>query len=232
MGKRIISQARGKGSFTYRVRKKAYMHKIGYPQHEGEAEIVNLFKSSAHSAPLLAIKIENETFHNPAFNQAFIGQKISINPKIAKIGDIVLLKKVPQGTSVYNIERNPGDGGKMIRSAGSSATVHKSLDHNKVSIIMPNKKEVIISGDCRVTLGEIAGSGRSSKPVLKAGRRFHKMKSRGKLYPRISAVSTNAIDHPFGSGRGKRVKSKIAKRNAPPGRRVGHLRPKRTGYKR
>jgi len=39
----------------------------------------------------------------------------------------------------------------------------------------------------------------------------------------------NVIDHPFGSGRGKRIKSKIAKRNAPPGRRVGLLRPRRTG---
>ena len=42
----------------------------------------------------------------------------------------------------------------------------------------------------------------------------------------------NVIDHPFGSGRGKRIKSKIAKRNAPHGRRVGLLRPRRTGKKR
>jgi len=39
----------------------------------------------------------------------------------------------------------------------------------------------------------------------------------------------NAIDHPFGSGRGKRIKSKIAKRNSPPGSNVGTISPRRTG---
>jgi len=42
----------------------------------------------------------------------------------------------------------------------------------------------------------------------------------------------NAIDHPFGSGRGKNPKSKVAKRNAPPGRKVGLIRPRRTGKKK
>ena len=42
----------------------------------------------------------------------------------------------------------------------------------------------------------------------------------------------NAIDHPFGSGRGKNPKSKIAKRNAPAGAKVGHLRPRQTGKRK
>ena len=59
---------------------------------------------------------------------------------------------------------------------------------------------------------------------------FYKAKAKGKLYPRVSAVSANVIDHPFGSGRGRHVgKAKTIPRNAPPGRRVGHLRPKRVG---
>ena len=45
-------------------------------------------------------------------------------------------------------------------------------------------------------------------------------------------IKTNAIDHPFGSGRGKRIKSKIAKRNAPAGAKVGLIRPRRTGRKK
>ena len=56
------------------------------------------------------------------------------------------------------------------------------------------------------------------------------MKARNKLWPRTSAVKFNAVDHPFGGGRGKRIKSKIAKRNAPAGAKVGHLRPSRTGH--
>ena len=52
MGKRIISQARGKGSHTYRVRKKAFRYKVKYPMQEGEAKMIKLLNSSAHSAPL------------------------------------------------------------------------------------------------------------------------------------------------------------------------------------
>lgn len=228
MGKRIISQARGHGSLTYRVRKKAYIYKIKYPMNDGEAEIVEILHSAAHTAPLMKIKGAEESFYNPAFNGAVVGQKITINGP-AKDGNIMYLKDVPVGTKVYNLENNPGDGGKMIRTAGSSATVAKPLENNKFLVMMPSKKEITLSGDCRVTVGVIAGEGRTLKPFVKAGAMFYKMKARNKLWPRTSAVKMNAIDHPFGSGRGKRIKSKIAKRNAPPGARVGHIRPRRTG---
>ncbi len=231
MGKRIISQARGKGSFTYRVRKKAFQHTIRYPQKHGEAEILDIIHSAGHSAPLLKIKVDNEIFHNSAFNGAVTGQKISINSENPAEGDVAQLKYIPSGSPIYNIEINPGDGGKMIRTAGSSATLLKNYGR-KVSILMPNRKEILLDENCRATLGTIAGAGRNLKPIMKAGRNYYKMKARSKLWPRTSAVKVNAVDHPFGSGRGKRIKSKIAKRNAPPGKRVGHLRPRRTGHKR
>ncbi len=231
MGKRIISQARGHGSLSYQVRKKAYIYKIKYPMHEGEAEIINIIHSAAHTAPLMKIKAGKEIFFNPAFNGAVVGQKIMINNGVAE-GNIVLLKDIPIGTHVFNIEKNPGDGGKMMRVSGTSAAIFKKYDHNKTSLMMPSKNEVVLSGDCRATIGTIAGEGRTHKPFITAGRMFYKMKARNKLWPRTSAVKMNAVDHPFGSGRGKRIKSKIAKRNAPPGKRVGHIRPSRTGWKR
>jgi len=229
MGKRIIQQARGKGSLTYKVRKKAFKYKIKYPMHEGNAKIVKIFHSAAHSAPLLKLKISNEIFYNVAFDGALEGNEISIEKDNFEDGNIVTLKKIPTGTKVFNIERNPGDGGKMIRTAGSNAVIFKKYEHNKVGILMPNKKEVKLDGHCRASIGVIAGDGRKNKPFVQAGKKFYKMRARGKLWPRVSAVAVNAIDHPFGSGRGKRIKSKIAKRNAPPGRKVGHLRPRRTG---
>ena len=97
---------------------------------------------------------------------------------------------------------------------------------------MPNKHEITLDGDCRATIGSIAGEGKILKPFIKAGTMHYKMKARNKLWPRTSAVKVNAVDHPFGSGRGKRIKSKIAKRDAPPGRRVGHIRPARTGKRK
>ena len=229
MGKRIIQQARGKGSFTYRVRKKAFLYRIKYPISEGEAEILKIIHSPAHSAPLLKVKICNDVFYGPAFNGASEGGKFVIGGNKINNGNILRLKEIEIGTNVFNIERNPGDGGKMIRAAGSSAIIHKFYENKKIGVIMPNRKEVRLDENCRATIGVIANDGRSQKPFMKAGKVFYKSKTRGKLYPRTSAVKVNAVDHPFGSGRGKRIKSKTAKRNAPPGRKVGHLRPKRTG---
>jgi len=229
MGKRIISQARGHGSLTYRARKRAFLYKIKYPATEGEAMVLNIIHSAAHSAPLLKVSIGKEIFYNPAFNGSFVGQKLMVGNAEIKDGNVIMLKNAPVGTRIYNIERHPGDGGKMMRVAGSSALVFKKYDHNKISVMMPNKKEVMLSGDCRVSIGTIAGEGRVLKPFMTAGAKFFKMKTKNKLWPRTSAIKTNAIDHPFGSGRGKRIKSKIAKRNAPPGAKVGHIRPRRTG---
>ncbi len=233
MGKRIIQQARGKGSLTYRVRRKAFIYRIKYPQlkTQGEAEIIKLLNSPGHSAPLIKIKIGKETFYNPAFKGAFEGQKIQISGKEIKDGNILKLKEVSLGIKIYNIEAKPGGGGKFIRTAGTSASVNKK-DKDKVIILMPSKKEKIFNGNCRATIGIIAGHGRKEKPIIKAGRKYYKMKAKSKLWPRTSAVKMNVVDHPFGSGRGKRIKNKIAKRNAPPGKKVGLLRPKKTGRKK
>ena len=97
---------------------------------------------------------------------------------------------------------------------------------------MPSKKEKKFHKNCRAIIGIIAGAGRLEKPVVKAGKKFHIKKTKSKLWPRTSAVKMNAIDHPFGSGRAKNPKSKIAKRNAPPGRKVGLIRTRRTGRKK
>jgi len=233
MGKRIIQQARGKGSLTYRVRKKAYNKKIGYPavNVQGEAEIIGIIHSAAHSAPLMKVLIDNQTFYNPAFNGAFVEQKVHLGKEV-KEGHVLPIGKIPAGKQIYNIERNPGDGGKMIRTAGSSAILTKKLDTKKVIITMPNKKQITLNENCRATIGRIAGDGKILKPFVKAGNKYYKMKARSKLWPRISAVAVNAVDHPFGSGQGKNVGSKIAKRDAAPGKKVGHIRPRKTGYKK
>jgi large subunit ribosomal protein L2 len=230
MGKRIIQQARGHGSFTYRVRRKAYIYRIGYPMTSGQGKVLTLVNSPAHSAPLAKISINEKIFYNPACEGLQEGQHIEIGGK-AESGSILELKNIPAGTRIYNIEANPGDGGRFIRSGGSSAMIIKKMP-GKVSIIMPSKKEIILDERCRASMGVIAGQGRLEKPIVKAGKMWFIKKSRNKLWPRTSAVKMNAVDHPFGSGRGKRIKSKIAKRNAPPGAKVGHLRPRRTGKKR
>ena len=232
MGKRIISQARGKGGFTYRVKRKAFVYRVKYPKElKGYGTVINLINSPAHSAPLARIRYDKGAFYIPAFKGMVEGQKISFGGNEIKEGNILRLGDIPIKTFVYGIESKPGDGGVFIKAAGSFATVNRIIG-NEVMLSMPSKKERGFHPDCRATIGIIAGSGRLEKPILKAGKKHHMTKARGKLWPRTSAVKMNVIDHPFGSGRGKRIKSKIAKRNAPHGRRVGLLRPRRTGKKR
>lgn len=234
MGKRIIQQARGHASLTYRVRKRAYRYKIGYPALEGKGKVLELINSAGHSAPLVKVRVEKdgkaEVFYNVACERIFVGQEIELGGRIGK-GNIVRLKDVPSGSNVCNIEVRPGDGGRLVRGAGSSAVVVKKAK-GKVCVLMPSKKEVWFNEACRVTLGVVAGHGILDKPVVKAGKKFYIMRSRGKLWPRTSAVKMNAVDHKFGSGRGKRIKSKITKKNAPPGAKVGLLLPKRTGRRK
>jgi large subunit ribosomal protein L2 len=230
MGKRIIQQARGHGSLTYRVRKRAFRYTIGYPKKiYGEGTVLEILNSPGHTAPLAKISYPEGFFYIPAFKGMFVGQKINFDSKEAVNGNILELKSIPIKTQIYNIESKPGDGGVFIRTSGTSGTVSKIVG-NKVYVLMPSKKEKAFNEKCRATIGVVAGAGRLEKPIVKAGKMFHIKKAKNKLWPRTSAVKMNAIDHPFGSGRGKNIKSKIAKRNAPPGRKVGHLRPKRTGY--
>jgi len=233
MGKTIIQQARGHGSKTYQVRPSAYVYKIKFPSLDtiGKARVAKLLNSAAHSAPLAKIIIGKEMFYVPACQGLYEGQEIEISSNNIKEGNIIALKHLPFNTKVFNIEIRPGDGGKIGRSSGTFSTILKT-EGNTVTLLLPNKQEIKFDGNCRAIVGAAAGQGRMLKPVVKAGKKWHMMKARNKLWPRTSAVKFNAVDHPFGGGRGKRIKSKIAKRNAPAGAKVGHLRPSRTGRKK
>jgi large subunit ribosomal protein L2 len=232
MGKRIITQARGHGSSTYKVKKRAFRYKVQYPKTLlGEGNVVKLFDSAGHSAPLAKISYSEGSFFIPAFELMTEGQKISFDVGEIKEGNIMKLKDIPVKTKIYCVESHPGDGGKFIKTGGSSVQIVRIVG-DKIHILMPSKKERKFNPNCRAIIGRIAGHGRIDKPVMKAGKKHHMKKSKSKLWPRTSAFKMNAIDHPFGSGRGKHPKSKIAKRNAPPGRKVGLLRPRQTGKRK
>ena len=232
MGKRIIQQARGKGSSTYRVKKSAFRFKIQYPRNiAGEGKVLRLINSPAHSAPLAKISASKQTFYIPAFKNMFEGQKINFEGNAPEEGNILKLHNIPVKTKIYCIESVPYDGGKFIKTGGSFAEVSRSIG-NDVYVVMPSKQDKKFNGNCRAIIGVIAGEGRLAKPIMTAGKNYYIKKGKSKLYPRTSAVKVNAIDHPFGSGRGKVHKSKIAKRNSYPGQKVGLLRPRRTGKRK
>jgi len=99
-----------------------------------------------------------------------------------------------------------------------------------VTVLLPSKKKKDFNPECRAAIGTVAGAGRPEKPLLKAGTNYFKHKARNKLWPSISGTSQNAVNHPLGGSRsGKKGVPTIAPHNAPPGRKVGKIRARRTG---
>ncbi|MFB6246759.1 MAG: 50S ribosomal protein L2 [Candidatus Pacearchaeota archaeon] len=232
MGKRIIQQRRGHGSSTYQVKGKAYRHQLKMPSNvQGEATITKIFNSPAHTSPVAKVVSGQGSFYMPAFDLMYEGQKINAETKEAKKGNIMRLKDIPVKTPIYLLESRPGDGGRFVKGAGTTASINKVVGED-IFVTMPSKKQKKFHKNCRAVIGTIAGHGRLEKPVVKAGKKHHIKKAKGKLWPRTGALKMNALDHPFGSGRGKNPKSKIAKKNAPAGARVGLVRPSRTGKKK
>ncbi|HLC57092.1 MAG TPA: 50S ribosomal protein L2 [Candidatus Nanoarchaeia archaeon] len=237
MGKNLVQQRRGKGTPRYLAPSHRYHYKLTYPQSQSPQKgiIKDLIHHQAHSAPLAIVEYDNkESIVIPAPQNIRVGDEVFYNlaGKTAP-GSIMPLSEIPEGTSIYNIEKSPNmNKSTFCRSAGSIARlISRSKDF--VMVQLPSKKEKKFNPACRATIGEIAGSGKKEKPILKAGKRHHMMKAKNKLYPITSGVAMNAVDHPFGSGRGRhKGKPTIAPRFAPPGRKVGMLRARRTGKRR
>lgn len=241
MGKRIITQRRGRGTMTYTANSHTSKGKTSY-RFLDDAEknnvvkgiVADLIHCGNHNAPLAVIRYETgEVNLIPAVDGIYVGKDVEAGAQATPAkGNTMPLKNIPEGTSICYIESFPGKG-SFCKSAGSFATVvQRSAE--AVTIRFPSsRKEKVLNPNCRATLGVVAGGGKRDKPFVKAGPVHHKMRSKGQLYPKTSGVAMNAVDHPFGSGRGRHVgKPKTAPRHAPAGRNVGLIKARRTGRKR
>lgn len=236
MGKRIISQRRGRGTPTYRSpshRFRADVRHMSLKHELLKGRVADLVHCPGHSGPLAKILYENgETSYIIAPEGIAVDQEIAVGSDKPSAGSCLALKDIPEGTLIYNIESQPGDGGKFVRSSGLSARVVARYS-NRVVVLLPSKHEKIFNPGCRANIGTIAGSGRTEKPFVKAGTRYHKMRARNKLYPKVSGTSMNAVDHPYGTSRSsKKGRPTIARKHAPPGAKVGKIKPRRTGRKK
>ena len=243
MGKSLIQQRRGKGGISVRWRAPShrYFGKIKYKNYDEKeksdvinGKIVNIINSVGHSAPLMEVMYETgEKSLQAAPGDVYLNQNVFAGAKAdIKDGNVVPLKIVPDGTSVYCLEIIPGDGGKLVRSAGTFAKVVSKVN-DRVLVKLPSGKIKEFVSECRATVGEIAGAGRKEKPFVKAGKKYHAMKAKNRLYPVVCGVAMNVCNHPFGSGRGRHKGRKtIPRRGAPPGAKVGLIAARRTGMKR
>ncbi len=111
-------------------------------------------------------------------------------------GNRIKLKNIPQGSLVHNIELHPNSGGKMVRSAGSAASVLAS-DAGYVQLVMPSSETRMVSGECYASIGQLSNQEHSSISLGKAGR----TRWMGRR-PKVRGTAMNPVDHPYGGGEG------------------------------
>ncbi len=186
MGKRLISQRRGKASTTFKAKLKGI--KASYSSLDSEekermvlGEVTELIKESGRNSVLANVMLENG--HNETVIAAEglnVGQKIEQGQNAnVEIGNVLFLKSVPEGCPVFNIEKIPGDGGSIAKSTGTYGFI-VTKDTKKAFVKLSSGKTIKLSLGVRATVGNAAGGGRKEKPFIKAGNRWHAFKARSR----------------------------------------------------
>ena len=114
-----------------------------------------------------------------------------------KVGNCMPIDSIPVGTLIHNIELNPGQGGKLVRTAGQSAQL-MAKEGKYATLRLPSGEMRKVLAKCRATIGVIGNADHENVKLGKAGRKRH-MGWR----PEVRGSVMNPVDHPHGGGEGK-----------------------------
>lgn len=114
-----------------------------------------------------------------------------------EVGNALQMKNMPLGTNVHNIEMQPGQGGKLVRSAGTSAQLTNKEEKYAV-LKMPSGELRKVLINCFATVGVVSNGDHNLERAGKAG--VNRWKG---IRPRNRGVAMNPVDHPMGGGEGK-----------------------------
>jgi large subunit ribosomal protein L2 len=124
-----------------------------------------------------------------------VGDKIESGPAAdIKTGNCLPIANIPVGTMIHNIELRAGEGGKLVRSAGSAAQL-MAKEGEYALVRMPSGEVRKILVVCRATIGQLGNIEHENEIIGKAGRQRH----RGKR-PSVRGIAMNPVDHPHGGG--------------------------------
>jgi len=238
MGKRPLVRRRGRGGMQFRAATTGKLNRAKYPsfllseQHEGK--VIDLIHERGRDAPLAKIRFEdNSTSIVPAVLGTKVGSTIQFGLKSEiESGNVISIQNIPDGTIVCNVEKHFGDGGTIVKSAGSNATVF-SHGEDGVTLKLPSGKFATLNPKNRAMIGTLAGGGVTERPLMSAGGKWRRFRSKGRKYPIVRGVAQAAYVHPHGGGRHQHVgQSSTVSRNAPPGAKVGSIAARKTGRAR
>ena len=114
-----------------------------------------------------------------------------------KVGNAMPIESIPVGTLIHNIELNPGQGGKLVRSAGQEAQL-MAKEGAYAHVRLPSGEMRLVSVKCRATIGTIGNSDHENIKIGKAGRKRHMG-----IRPSVRGSVMNPNDHPHGGGEGR-----------------------------
>jgi len=244
MGRVIRSQRKGAGSVfkahTHHRKGAAKLRALDYSERNGylRGVVKEIIHDPGRGAPLAHVvfrdpyryRLKHETFL--ATEGMYTGQFVYCgkNANLA-IGNVLPLTSLPEGSIVCNVEEKVGDRGSLARASGNYALViGQNPEIQKTRLRLPSGAKKVISSHCRAMVGIIAGGGRTDKPIMKAGRAYHKFKAKRNCWPYVRGVCMNPVDHPHGGGNHQHIgKPSTIRRDAPPGRKVGLIAARRTG---
>lgn len=235
MGKRPLVRRRGRGGHQFRAAVTGKIVPAKYPSfslsEQRKGQVIDLVHERGREAPLAKIRFEDGSV---SFVPAVLGTKVGITIEFGlkseiKEGNVISVQNIPDGTMVCNIEKHYGDGGAIVKSAGTSATVFSHGDDGVV-IKLPSGKYTTLSPKNRAMIGVLAGGGVTERPLMKAGIKWRRFRAKGRKYPIVRGVAQAAYVHPHGGGRHQHVgQSSTVARDTPPGAKVGSIAARTTG---
>merc|ERR1711879_1108906 len=245
MGRVVRGQRKGNPNSIYkshtfhriapcRLRVADYAERHGYVK----GVVKDIIHDPGRGAPLALVQY-NDCNHYRKTNEHFVaceglyvGQYIYCGAKARlATGNILPINKIPEGTTVCNVEKYEGDGGQFAKCSGNFVTIiGQTEDGSKTRIKLPSGHKKTISGHSRAMLGIVAGGGRNEKPILRAEKKHWMFKSKRKMFPKVRGVCMNPVEHPHGGGNHQHVgKPTTIARSTSAGRKVGLIAARRTG---
>lgn len=127
-----------------------------------------------------------------AGDQVLSGSEAPIKP-----GNSMMIRSIPVGTTLHNIEMKPGKGGQLARSAGTSVQL-VAREGRYATLLLRSGEMRKIQTECRATIGQVSNNEHNLEKLGKAGAK----RWRG-VRPTVRGVVMNPVDHPHGGGEGR-----------------------------
>lgn len=222
--KRLLQQKRGKPASVHRSRNKTNFFLTSAKKIEKGMKIKKIIHAPGQRAPIM--ELEKKYFLRAIMGARTGGQIFTSKENMqVKEGNLYYfsLSEFKIGDKVCYISPSPTQIGKYCTAPGSYATIHSKTKNNAI-LLFSSKKERIFDLRCKAFLGRIAGSGKNTLILGKAGLNMFKYKRFAKRNLKVRGVAMNRVSHLHGGGNHQHVgKPNTVSHRAPPGKKVGNL---------